>query len=100
MCREEGDWWAAVEDSEWPSAPAPRAIITADFEAPFGDRRQELVFIGAGMDQDAIEAALDECLLTEEEMAKYKANWAKLPDPPHGDVPAAAATGAAAVGAH
>ena len=37
--------------------------------------------------QAAIEASLDTCLLSEEEMAKYEANWAKLPDPPHADAP-------------
>jgi hypothetical protein len=39
------------------------------------------------MDQVGIEAALDQCLLTEEEMQKYVTNWAKLPDPEHPEVP-------------
>ena len=39
----------------------------------FGDRRQELVFIGNnGFDQDTITTALDECLLTEKEMEQYR----------------------------
>lgn len=93
VCRDEGDWWAAVTDDEWPSDPNQRAMILADFLPPYGDRRQELVFIGIGMDQTAIEAALDECLLTEHELTMYDANWAKLPDPVHAEAPPAAPVG-------
>lgn len=50
--REEGDWWAAVPDDEWPDeASGQRGIILADFQPDVGDRRQEIVFIGAGMDE-------------------------------------------------
>jgi hypothetical protein len=50
--REEGDWWAAVPDEEWPDeASGQQGIILADFAPGVGDRRQEIVFIGAGMDE-------------------------------------------------
>lgn len=50
--REEGDWWAAVPDDEWPDAASgQRDIIISDFAPGVGDRRQEIVFIGAGMDE-------------------------------------------------
>lgn len=50
--REEGDWWAAVPDEEWPDeASGQRDIILSDFAPGVGDRRQEIVFIGAGMDE-------------------------------------------------
>ena len=39
----------------------------------FGDRRQELVFIGVGYDEQKIRDSLDECLLTDGEMESYRA---------------------------
>jgi len=66
-----GKWWAAVDRSLWPEAHA--GSILADCEGEWGDRRQELVFIGAGMDQQAIVDALDACLATDEEMDEMRA---------------------------
>ena len=43
--------------------------------------RQELVFIGQGLEQSDMTRALDECLLSEEEMLQGKAYWATLLDP-------------------
>ena len=70
-----GLWWAAVDPSEWPDDPAERREIEAMMSGPHGDRRQELVFIGIGMDEAALRAALDACLLTGAERE------ADLPDP-------------------
>lgn len=43
--------------------------------------RQELVFIGQGLDQVAMTKALDECLLNEEALLVGEAFWQTLPDP-------------------
>jgi hypothetical protein len=47
-------------------------------EPEYGDRRQELVFIGIDMDRHAICTQLDAALLTHEEMAL---GWEQWPNP-------------------
>ncbi|KAL3158075.1 hypothetical protein ABBQ32_011681 [Trebouxia sp. C0010 RCD-2024] len=83
--RDEGDWWAAVTDGEWPQVQAQRDVMLADFDLHngFGDRRQEIVFIGAGMDEEAISKQLDTALLTPAEMDIYMQNYKHIPDPQH-----------------
>jgi G3E family GTPase len=71
-----GRWWADIPKSEWPAGS--ESEITVDFSGQYGDRRQELVFIGqfagvGGKSQQALEEVLDTCLLTDEEMAQYEA---------------------------
>lgn len=57
-----GRWWAATPRRHWPTDPAAVARIAGHWQAPFGDRRQELVFIGTqAMNREAITRALDEC---------------------------------------
>jgi len=43
--------------------------------------RQELVFIGQGLDKEKITKALDDCLLSEDELLQGKTFWKTLPDP-------------------
>jgi len=83
--RDEGDWWSAVDEEDWPEDPAQRGVILGDFdtEGKWGDRRQEIVFIGVKMSEDAIGKQLDSALLTDEEMQKYEQNWGAKPDPKH-----------------
>jgi len=61
-----GTWWAAVPRERWPDHPQARDYVTRNWAEPYGDRRQELVFIGAGMDEAAITAALDGALIGSE----------------------------------
>jgi len=69
----EGAWWADVDEGQMPEGPT-KAKIMKDFADPYGDRRQEIVFIGIGMKNAEIESQLDECLLTDEELVAYNAS--------------------------
>jgi G3E family GTPase len=76
-----GIWWAAAPRAHWPQDPEYRARIEAEFEGEYGDRRQELVFIGQHLEPDAIRAILDACLLTDAEMAAGPRAWCEFEDP-------------------
>lgn len=76
-----GLWWAAVAPEQWPDDPEYLAQIKARWNGEFGDRRQELVFIGIGMDQTELRAKLDGCLLNDKEMALGPVAWRGLRDP-------------------
>ena len=60
-----GTWWAAVPRERWPAHDSARRYITEHWAEPWGDRRQELVFIGAGIDWPRLKALLDACVLPE-----------------------------------
>ncbi len=76
-----GMFWKAVPRENWPADEVYLATIQAHWVEPFGDMRQELVFIGQGLDQDGITQALNHCLLSEEELLRGKAYWITLDDP-------------------
>lgn len=42
---------------------------------------RRVAFIGMGLDEAAVRAALDGCLLTDAEMAAGPAGWCRFPDP-------------------
>ncbi|KAJ5188160.1 hypothetical protein N7472_007174 [Penicillium cf. griseofulvum] len=67
-----GPWFAEVPDEAWPEDQDVRESIQNDFQGPWGDRRQELVFIGEGIDSAKISALLDECLLDDKDMKKWE----------------------------
>lgn len=51
--REGGSRWAALPHKEWPEDEEQQKVILSDFDlsSKYGDRRQEIVFIGANMDE-------------------------------------------------
>ena len=60
-----GFWWDAVPRERWPDHPEWRAHVMKNWDPVYADRRQELVFIGSQMDEQAVRAALDACLIDE-----------------------------------
>lgn len=76
-----GRWWRFVPKAHWPQDAESTASILAHWQPDSGDCRQELVFIGQGVDFQRLNAELDECLLTEAEMAMGSEAWTALPDP-------------------
>jgi G3E family GTPase len=75
-----GFWWAAVPVERWPDDPFWRKNLRKHWNEIYGDRRQEIVFIGTGMDEASIRARLDACLVPGRP-AMDVAEWAKLVDP-------------------
>lgn len=72
--------WMCLMPQFWEGTKS-EPLVRADMTKPDGeeyeyqDRRQEIVFIGHGMKRDAIQSLLDECLLTDEEMALGPEKW-------------------------
>ena len=76
-----GRWWRFVPKAQWPQDDESTQVIMRSWEAETGDCRQELVFIGQNIDFGRLAAELDECLLTDAEMAAGVADWRSMPDP-------------------
>jgi len=74
-----GKWWGTLTKEQMKPYFANNMeeyarIMEEDWQTEeWGDRRQELVFIGTKLDEDGIRASLDNCLCTDEEMVKYQA---------------------------
>ena len=58
-----GIWWATVPEERLPKDENTKAYIKTHWSEPWGDRRQEIVFIGSGIDWQQIKTKLDECLV-------------------------------------
>ena len=76
-----GMFWKAVPESSWPEDSVSRDTIMESWQEPFGDMRQELVFIGQGLDKESVTAELDACLLNDEELLAGKQVWQTFADP-------------------
>ena len=76
-----GTWWSAVPQSRWPDNAGWREAMASYFDPVWGDRRQEIVFIGTDpMDENAIRRRLDGCLVGDPNHFTPEA-WRTLPDP-------------------
>ncbi|WP_298670709.1 GTP-binding protein [uncultured Sphingomonas sp.] len=74
-----GRWWASIPKHHWPDDDRFERFVAHHWDDPWGDRRQELVFIGIGMDKGRLRDGLDACLLPAEALTPEA--WAALPDP-------------------
>jgi G3E family GTPase len=76
-----GLFWKSVPEAEWPQDQELLFSIFDSWEEPFGDMRQELVFIGQRLDRNTLLGQLDQCLLTDEELLAGKSFWQTLDNP-------------------
>nr|WP_245586248.1 GTP-binding protein [Solimonas soli] len=74
-----GLWWASPRADR--ARPEVMDRLREVWDETYGDRRQELVFIGIGADEAALRARLDACLLDDAEIAQGPAAWRSFPDP-------------------
>ena len=78
--RPEGCWWASTPFEQWPTDPSKLEDVQSDFEGPYKDRRNEIVFITCCQtlkdfeaNRDDIITALDASLLDEVEWEAFQA---------------------------
>lgn len=76
-----GMFYKAIPKKDWPTEPEILADINNKWVEPFGDMRQELVFIGQSLNKHAMIKALDDCLLPEDAVLKGKDFWKTFNDP-------------------
>lgn len=74
-----GRWWASVPEDRLPTHPQAQAEIARNWVEPWGDRRQELVFIGAGLEREEICARLNAALVDADAFEPWA--WADMADP-------------------
>ncbi|WP_406944246.1 GTP-binding protein [Halobacillus sp. SY10] len=78
MIQGAGNWIATFSEEERAELLEEDPQLQETWDARYGDRQTELVFIGIDMDREDIIQTLDRCLLTEEEMDR---NWSDFQDP-------------------
>ncbi|MFC4545528.1 GTP-binding protein [Paenactinomyces guangxiensis] len=73
-----GPWTASLPQTERQAILKEDPGLAQRWDPDWGDRMQEIVFIGIEMNKEEIIRSLDHCLLTEKEM---KMDWTQFPDP-------------------
>jgi len=75
-----GTWWASVPQDRWPQHDSIDSYMATHWQDPWGDRRQEIVFIGSGIDWADIKGRLD-AALESEDLATSPDALPDFPDP-------------------
>jgi len=70
-----GRWWASVPRDRWPESVEFERNLQKNWDSDYGDRRQEIVFIGLKdhLDKDDLRSQLDDCLISDYQDATEKA---------------------------
>ena len=76
-----GRFWKSVPKQDWPTDREYLESIEESWVEPFGDMRQELVFIGQNLNKTAMIDALNDCLVSEEDLDRGEDFWESLSDP-------------------
>lgn len=78
-----GRWWAAIPKGQWPDGGEFEAVIRKYWDKEYGDRRQEIVFIGlvGQMNEQDLTEKLDKCLVEDNSLSEIEAQNYKDPFP-------------------
>ncbi len=76
-----GRWWVAVPRARWPQHPSVMQELETHWSEDWGDRRQELVFIGVGLNPEELKRTLDACFADEDAPQAVLDRWAGRKDP-------------------
>jgi G3E family GTPase len=72
-------WWAMIDQSEWPAGL--KEAIAPLWHEPYGDRQNEIVVIGRGMDAELVRGLIMGSVLTDEEFSLGEEKWREMADP-------------------
>ncbi|MCH1429212.1 MAG: zinc metallochaperone GTPase ZigA [Chlamydiales bacterium] len=79
-----GRWWVAIDKMHWPITPEFDEMMKTHWDKDYGDRRQEMVFIGFKgiMDEAKIREELDLCLFKDyqDDPKKYQETADPFPE--------------------
>lgn len=76
-----GTWWATEPEDYWDVSDEEKAAIKAAWHPEWGDRAQQLVFIGTHMDEEKLRARFEQALVSDEEAARGLELWSRFDDP-------------------
>jgi len=69
-------WWAEIDKEHWPAGL--ETAIAPLWHEPYGDQQQEIVIIGQSLNKEALIEALNECLVSDDEMKFGQEVWNRM----------------------